>query len=251
MIYGSYTMTNQKNDRITFENGYFMAPNDIFDLELKLHEKIVYLYLCRCGNNSTAFPSYNTIAKKCSISRRKAIDVVASLKESGLLKKKIRKKDDFENMSNIYEVVPPSAYRAPGSAYGSSGGVEYAPYKELDYKEHSYEEKQGLKRDLRLCDFQSFKERHTLRSDIIECIEYYMSLYWDYRGTKHPDLKGEQWVNVAENLFYCDGLEFSDTDMFAMMEKHFKTKYKDCDYNILHFMSGKIRELRMYEEAYY
>lgn len=32
-----------------------------------------------------------------------------------------------------------------------------------------------------------------------------------------------------------------------IIQLHFKTKYRNCDYNINHFFSGRIRELRCYE----
>jgi hypothetical protein len=49
-----------------------------------------------------------------------------------------------------------------------------------------------------------------------------------------------------------DGIDFDldDTAIMDMMEQHFKTKYKNCDYNILHFMSDGVRIRRMYEVAY-
>ena len=32
-----------------------------------------------------------------------------------------------------------------------------------------------------------------------------------------------------------------------LIQLHFKTSYRRCDYNINHFFSGRIRELRLYE----
>jgi hypothetical protein len=86
--------------------GYFQCPNKIFDIEFSIYEKIVYMYLCRCGNNSTAFPSYQTIADKCGMSRKKAIDVIKTLISTGVVYKHERKKKNKnENDSNIYEVL--------------------------------------------------------------------------------------------------------------------------------------------------
>lgn len=96
-------------DSIISNTPFFMATVDIFDQNIlvqvktrngiirrpiKIEEKIVYLYLCRCANgNGQSFPSYQTIADKCCISSRKAIEVVDTLERSGLLKKIQRKKE--------------------------------------------------------------------------------------------------------------------------------------------------------------
>ena len=66
-------------------SGYFKTPNSIFDLDLSTNDKMVYIYLCRCANNSKAFPSYAGIAKHCSLSRSSAIRAVKHLTTSGLL----------------------------------------------------------------------------------------------------------------------------------------------------------------------
>ena len=42
-----------------------------------------------------------------------------------------------------------------------------------------------------------------------------------------------------------------DPDCYEdMIDKHFRTRYRNCDYNINHFFSGRIRELRFYETCY-
>jgi len=92
-------------DKIILNVPFFQAPNLIFDADLTAYEKIVYLYLCRCGNNSTAFPSYNTIAKKCGISRRKAIECVGALIEKNYITKEQRINPyDNNNFSNVYKI---------------------------------------------------------------------------------------------------------------------------------------------------
>lgn len=88
------------------KRNFFIAQNMIFDLNISEHAKLVYLYLCRCADDeSQAFPSYNTIAKKCSFSRMTAIRAIQTLQEIGLLsvkKRKIRKNGKLLNTSNLY-----------------------------------------------------------------------------------------------------------------------------------------------------
>lgn len=130
---------------------YFQVPNAIFDAELDPYEKLAYMYLARCGNHGgTSFPSYRTIAKKCSMSRRKAIDAVRTLEEQGFLTKERRRKGD-KNETNLYIVehdleqkkggdgaqgASPGAHHAPGDVHRMhQGGAPGAPNKEPQDKE--------------------------------------------------------------------------------------------------------------------
>jgi hypothetical protein len=99
---------------IKIKNEFFIAPNAIFELGFKPIEISVYMYLLRCGNNSTAFPSYSTIGKKVGISRDCAINTVKKLIEKKVVMKHertkdIKKKKDGKIIalhdSNIYEVI--------------------------------------------------------------------------------------------------------------------------------------------------
>jgi len=109
-------------DTLIYKPPFFQAPNDVFLYPLDTKEKLTLLYLMRCGNNSTAFPSYKDIGKKTSTSRSTAIRAVSSLVDKGFLIKTARMKKNKDHHSNIYEIVfpsvsvtPPSSRQAPGS----------------------------------------------------------------------------------------------------------------------------------------
>lgn len=118
---------------------FFIAQNMIFDLDISEHAKITYLYLCRCADDeSQAFPSYNTIAKKCSFSRRTAIDVIKELQAIGLLsveKRQVEKGGKPVNTSNLYTLYDsPSHDPSAGDALPLVQDVHHpsagdAPYK--------------------------------------------------------------------------------------------------------------------------
>lgn len=111
---------------------YFQTPNSIFDLDIEViaeqrskikgvkevtvvkrpmkpHEKLVYIYMCRCGNNGgQAFPSYDKIAEKCGISRSSAIEVIKVLEKNNLIVKNYRQKlKSNEQDSNEYIILDP------------------------------------------------------------------------------------------------------------------------------------------------
>src|SRR5699024_6604885 len=92
----------------------FVVPVEIMDVQnLDIYELMVYIVLRSFTNprEATAFPSYNTIAKLGRMSRRKAIDCVASLVQKGLIKKEVRmdvtKNRKIRNTSNLYTVENP------------------------------------------------------------------------------------------------------------------------------------------------
>ena len=83
-----------KGDRLTMNVPFFQVPNSIFDddHDLKVWEIAVYCYLARCGNQgNSAFPSLDTIGRKCGMSRRKAADSINKLIDKGYLKRTTKK----------------------------------------------------------------------------------------------------------------------------------------------------------------
>ncbi len=87
--------------------------------------------------------------------------------------------------------------------------------------------------------------------DIIPAVEHYLERYEEYTGEYHPALKVKQWQTVINNILAFDergriGLE----EIEKIIDKHFVTEYENCDYNILHFVSGDIIKHRFYEECY-
>ncbi|MEK4876462.1 helix-turn-helix domain-containing protein [Bacillus sp. FSL W8-0102] len=104
-------MENQLKDTLRV----FVVPTEILDMEeLTIYEKMVYVVLRSYANSQddTAFPSYDTIAKKASMSKRKAIDCVEKLVKLGLLvkeeRKKVSKKGKISPTSNLYYIRRPS-----------------------------------------------------------------------------------------------------------------------------------------------
>jgi len=81
---------------------FFQTPNSAIDDEgnLTAYELLVYIVLCRYGNNGkAAFPSYNTMARKAAISPRSVARALTGLLEKGFIVKKNR-----VGSSNVYSV---------------------------------------------------------------------------------------------------------------------------------------------------
>lgn len=90
--------------------------------------------------------------------------------------------------------------------------------------------------------------------DALEIFRLYFLAYEHFTGCVHPQLKREKIIDIIQNMDEgktpknCpyDDFEFSPEDYPDMIDAHFHTKYRDCDYNICHFFSGCIRYLRFY-----
>nr|DAL33729.1 MAG TPA_asm: hypothetical protein [Caudoviricetes sp.] len=93
--------------------------------------------------------------------------------------------------------------------------------------------------------------------EALSVFHYYFEKYEEYTGRPHPPIKASQIVRICQDMpfisrEYGSGL-YADIDPEAypvLIDKYFATKYRNCDRNINHFFSGRIRELRFYEELY-
>ena len=94
-------------------------------------------------------------------------------------------------------------------------------------------------------------------NDALSVFWYYFEQYEQYMGKPHPPIKASQIVRICQDMPYITQtdrgayIEDVSPDAYrAMIDKHFATKYQRCDYNINHFFSGRIRELRFFETCY-
>ena len=209
-------MSNNNNDQIKMTVPYFQVPNSIFDeedLNLDTYEKLVYIYLARCGNHGgTAFPSYNTIAEKCSMCKRKAIKCVQNLKNEHLLVVQKRPKGNMDNDSNIYKINTPGEQYALGGECHALASEQGAPYKELDYKELDYKEKENLYTQLKLYGY--------------ETTDIYNRLYEITFNREHPKVLTEKLPDMKETLLEIKG--GYGTDFYINMIKY---HFNECIYN--------------------
>ena len=122
------------------KRNFFIAQNMIFDLDISEHAKITYLYLCRCADDeSQAFPSYNTIAEKCSFSRSTAIRSIQELEEIGLLSVEKRYEEDADG-SKVYTSNLYTLYDSPNEELIS--GEHDCQHKEVIPREHDCQHKE-------------------------------------------------------------------------------------------------------------
>lgn len=93
--------------------------------------------------------------------------------------------------------------------------------------------------------------------DALNVFRYFFTKYEEFTGEPHPPIKASQIARIIQDMPYIFLENREDTyadveseDYPAIIDKYFKTPFKNCDYRINHFFSGRVRELRFYEELY-
>ncbi len=91
--------------------------------------------------------------------------------------------------------------------------------------------------------------------DCLMVFKCYFENYEKYRGHSHPPIKANQIARLMWTMPYWPPInvryEFPEIDPErypSLIRLHFKTRYRRCDYNINHFFSGDIREMRAFED---
>ena len=86
-----------------------------------------------------------------------------------------------------------------------------------------------------------------------ENIIYYLQKYQKVMDHEHPKLKLKQWQKVINNIVIAEDNRTSKNEELLgklfeqVVDKHFETPYKNCDYNIMHFISGQVMMNRYFE----
>lgn len=97
-----YTLTQF----LTSGDYYFTVRKDIFDLDLKAKEIVVYAYLCSAANKDMeSHPSIKEIALHCSISETTVKNVLKELISKNLIEKVNQYRDDGGKRNNSYRII--------------------------------------------------------------------------------------------------------------------------------------------------
>jgi hypothetical protein len=245
------------------DDGYFYNTVDNIRLDTGLGEKpqtaaIKMLEsLCLIKTTKRGLPAkrhFKITATDAMLTRilTEGSNVRSSLKNE-LNAKMEKKKDDYTSNINSSSQKEGTSSSQMAELEEPNGRINNT--KEIILKNNTKNKNKGTEK-FPSYTFKDYKNQFSVDEGVMECVEYYLSLYEEFRESEHPRLKQEQWDHVIENMFYVTnpdyGIDFDldESSVMDMMEQHFKTEYKNCDYNILHFMSDGVRVRRMYEVAY-
>lgn len=87
--------------------------------------------------------------------------------------------------------------------------------------------------------------------EVLQVFRYYFVTYELIFEQPHPFINVSQAAGIIEKMPRTrNGIPLVPEEYEVIIDQHFITKYRCCDYNINHFFSGQIRDLRYYETIY-
>ncbi|RPF49619.1 helix-turn-helix protein [Thermodesulfitimonas autotrophica] len=116
---------------------WFWDHNAVFDSDLSANAKLVRLYLARCADGErAAYPSLNTIASRCGLSKPTVIKALKELEEKGWLVRTGRVTAKQEHQTNVYLLVTPEPEKQADRDKKEGGGkAALPPVKNITGKE--------------------------------------------------------------------------------------------------------------------
>lgn len=99
--------------------------------------------------------------------------------------------------------------------------------------------------------YQTGRYSHWELDDFIKVFSRFYRMYVNEMGREHPFLKTETIARVMglliedeNDTLYCSA-DYLESDI---LEHYFNTRFRSgCDYSIVHFVSGHVREIKTFE----
>lgn len=92
--------------------------------------------------------------------------------------------------------------------------------------------------------------------DAYNIFMYFFEKYEENFESPHPPLSRRQIESIIDDMPYIFDsnynrwLDLSPEDYEPMIDRYFETDYCYSDYNISHFFSGRVREIKYFETCY-
>lgn len=110
------------------KRGWFWDHNAVFESNLSANAMLVRLYLARCANGDRqSWPSLNTIARHCKISKPTVIKVIKELQEKGWLSRIVRRRPNQEHETTVYILHDPPSINDEANEPKEGGGKADLP----------------------------------------------------------------------------------------------------------------------------
>lgn len=103
--------------------------------------------------------------------------------------------------------------------------------------------------------YMAFEDYPFELKEVLGIFEMYFESYEREMNQTHPFITRTAIFKILEDMpFVCDRhydrfINLNVDDYRLIIDRHFQTVYKFCDFNIIHFFSGRIRLLRFYESS--
>lgn len=101
--------------------------------------------------------------------------------------------------------------------------------------------------------YKTVDTAHFSLDDCMTVFSLYFDVYRDFIGENHPIPSYKQIAAIMEKMPFVDEdrripLEVEQYEV--LIPAYFLIDFPNCDYNISHFFSGRIRKNRYYETLY-
>lgn len=91
--------------------------------------------------------------------------------------------------------------------------------------------------------------------DALTVFRCFFEKYEEKMGEPHPPIRASQIARIILDMPYveafdkmCTIADISPDAYPALIDRYFQTPFKNCNYRINHFFTGRIRENRLFEE---
>lgn len=92
----------------TLEKGTFSIVPIKSMFGLNPYQQVIYMWLCHHSNQEgICWPSLNTLAQECGMSKYSVIRHLKELEKNGFIKKEARHGENNSNSSNLYKIILP------------------------------------------------------------------------------------------------------------------------------------------------
>lgn len=180
---------------------YTIIPDFMLDYDLTLSETVALAVIygfCQDGE-SDFHGSYSYLARKCKVTRRGIIKIVAHLESLGLIQKKISEVKGVKSCS-IRTIVKGSEHSSPvvntvhrGSEHSSPRGSEHSSPNNIDNKINR-NKRESVFTPPTLDEVRAFwHERPSMTSDPDHFYLYFDEADWKYKGGR----KMKDWHKAA------------------------------------------------------
>lgn len=180
---------------------YTIIPDFMLDYDLTLSETVALAVIygfCQDGE-SDFHGSYSYLARKCKVTRRGIIKIVAHLESLGLIQKKISEVKGVKSCS-IRTIVKGSEHSSPvvntvhrGSEHSSPRGSEHSSPNNIDNKINR-NKRESVFTPPTLDEVRAFwRERPSMTSDPDHFYLYFDEADWKYKGER----KMKDWHKAA------------------------------------------------------
>lgn len=89
--------------------------------------------------------------------------------------------------------------------------------------------------------------------EILSVFRCFFEVYEKERGAVHPFVGEAKIRDMIQKMPYvetdpgADPMYIEPETYPALIRAYFSTKYRNCNYHIFHFFSGRIRSIKLYE----